>query len=161
MPKHSVSLVHGSPPRQRPARQARGLPPGAVPHWVKLVQSSHAVPAALQTWPPVQPLSVLGVHVRPGGGGGPGGGPGGDTERVQVPLWQVPIEQSVPFGLRLALAMVFFVFFFFLHSPHFFLHLASASSGAANPRVAATAPTASPRRAARRVMRLLPRRWVR
>ena len=65
------------------------------------MQFTQAVPAALQTWPPVQPLSVLGVHVRPGGGGGPGGT--GVAERVQVPLWQVPIEQSVPFGFALHL----------------------------------------------------------
>jgi hypothetical protein len=71
-------------------------------HWVKLVQATQAVPAALQTWPPVHPVSVPIVHEKPGTGGAGGSG---DTARVHVPFWQVVavvapgIEHNVPFAL--------------------------------------------------------------
>src|SRR5215213_3852367 len=41
-----------SSPRHTPSMQTR-----SPLHWVKLVQATQA-PAALQTWPPVQPVSV-------------------------------------------------------------------------------------------------------
>src|SRR5215218_1656586 len=131
-----------------------------VGHSVKLVQLTHAPVVVLQTRPAFAPTHPAVLQLKPGGGGGPGGTGVGVAAATQAPFRQVVavvapgIEHNVPFGFGLHLQW-FFVRFFFLHWPHFFLHLASASSGAANPTAAASAPTASPRRAVRRLTRVV------
>src|SRR5215207_7976603 len=147
------------PAIQAPFRQADSASQSA-----DALQLPHALPK--QAWNR-SGHSVSLVHVKPGTGvvvvvpGVP--------DARQAPFVQAPSEHSVPFafGLSLPFLHVFLPFFRshlpFLqvwHSLGFGLHLpdlaASASSALkSTPAMAATASTASPRRACRRVSRFM------